>query len=202
MRTKLLYQKPKKAIPKPRRTAPPAPEPVPLPRPFSCAVRCPACRGESVWSCPVSYLAGPPQPDELKRTRVVFDSKTSTIWHFPQLVPPGHAEAREVSCSSLYRRYGTGMLGVRWCPRCATLETARLNWPDDAYFQATVRRTRVFAVDRADWAGIRAYLAAPNRRELYRTGRAPWCVRYLPASVIAARNRDAFIRAMDAVLVG
>jgi hypothetical protein len=101
---------------------------------------------------------------------------------------------------SLYRGdYDRSAAGVRACEVCRTLEVADLDWPRSAYFQITLKRSMLFAKDRADWSAFRTYIAAPNRRALARTSDVLLMTRYLPRAFLLASNRSAVLKAMDAV---
>ena len=202
---RVLYQKPRR--PKPRPIPPQAPAPIPLPAPFRCAVRCPACRAEASWLNPVTSCGAPIDPATIRGKPIiqpVSDSHWCHVWHFPSLIPPPGPESTRPIFSlhrfSLYRRdYDPHAAGVRACDHCRTLEVAALDWPRSAYFQITLKRSTLFARDRADWSTFRTYIAASNRRALARSSEAYLLTRYLPRAFIIATNRAAVLKAMDAI---
>ena len=166
-----------------------------------------------MWTCGVSRFEGVADPAEVRRGRVVVDARRGLVWHFPSMVGAENSGLLPVEEWHWYRaRFAarTGYsrvrertelaVGVRSCPACRTLEVAPLEWPGDAYYLVSVKRTRVYGANPTDFAAIRGFLAAKNRRELYRTGLAPWCARYLPAGAISGKNREAIVRAMEALL--
>ena len=185
-----MYQKPRK----PRRPVAPPPPPtiVSVPEPRRLAVRCPACRGEASWLAPTSWVGPNERVNPTARTRARVSG--GYIRQFPSLIEPVTDEIHW----RIYR-YGSGThKGLFRCDRCKIVEPREILWPEAAYFQITIKRTTLFAADHTDWGAFRAYIAAPNRRELYRTGKAHWACRYLPRGVIAAKNRAAVLRAIDA----
>jgi hypothetical protein len=75
-----------------------------------------------------------------------------------------------------------------------------LNWPESAYLQITFKRARIWAETWAEWAALRSYIESKNRRGLQRSQNAPPFARKLPKAIIAAKNRDAVLKAMDGVV--
>lgn len=191
-RSRSLYQKPRK----PRRPVAPAPPPtiVPVPDPLRLAVRCPACRSEAIWFAPSSWAGINKRVDAAAKGRAIVEP--GRVVQFPSLIEPGEDEIHW----RVYRHRGGTFTGLFRCDSCKVIEPRPINWPRDAYFQVTVKRSTLFAANHADWGAFRAYIAASNRRELYRAGKAHWACRYLPRGIIAAKNRTAVLRAIDAFL--
>lgn len=199
MEPKKIYQKLRVRVKQQPRAKPVEPK-RPLCGPFTCAVKCPRCGNEAAWKTACGDAPIELDQAELKRAGLELDPDGQYVWFFPRIVPPGTIKYSERGEPNVYRGYGCNNLGVVFCSACVMPRPMRLDWPSCAFYAITIKRTTIFAQDRLDFLALRAFLAAKQRRQLYRDGLAPWFVRYLPRGAIASKNREAILRAIDTCL--
>lgn len=120
------------------------------------------------------------------------------MWFFPRIVPPRTPGASHFL--SLYRGAQQGNLGVLECTTCGTQRPHVLDWPRHAFYRIDLGRACLWAVNRADLIELREYIAAKNRRQMYRSGAAHYATRYLPREVIIAKSRERILAAIDTLL--
>ncbi|MBY0312361.1 MAG: hypothetical protein K2W85_09850 [Phycisphaerales bacterium] len=199
MEPKKIYQKLRVRVKQQPRANPVEPTRA-LRGPFTCVVKCPRCGNEAAWKSACGYCPVKPDPAELKRAGFEWNPDDHDVWYFPRIVPPGTLEHSERGEPNVYRGHGYNNLGVVFCSACVMPRPMRLDWPRCAFYAISMKRTTIFAQDRLDFLALRSFLAAKQRRQLYRDGLAPWFVRYLPRGAIASKNREVILRAMDACL--
>lgn len=156
-------------------------------------IRCPRCGGPARWEEPFEFISG------ARRAAISADAAvTLKPWggwrvreKFPSLVawraPRGGAGYQ------LYRD------GVVLCDSCHHAGTHRLCWPADALFGWSIRGQPLWAHNREHARVLLHYLGSalrdPSRYPRYASR-----LRKLPATAIAARNRERIIRLIQTTL--
>jgi len=158
----------------------------------SLEIRCPRCGGPARWEEPFEFIS------TARRARMPALEPGIKRWsgwgvreRFPSLMawrPPKGGAAYQ-----LYRD------GVVLCGVCHHAGKHRLNWPADALFGWSIRGVPLWAHDREHARVLLHYIGGALRDPL-RHPRYARSLRKLPATIIAARNRERITRKIQGTL--
>lgn len=84
--------------------------------------------------------------------------------------------------------------GLLRCHHCYHQAKYHLSWPQDAYWQWTIRGKTLWAWDRAHALQIYNFIKSPLRPS---TARATPGLRHIPSHFLSAKVRDEVIKKMD-----
>ena len=154
-------------------------------------IRCPNCGGHALFHEPFAFLRDPPEDAPAHRWGG---------WHvvekFPQVLP-----WKAPSGSVQYLTSGPGdeggyrlmHRGVVACATCKDGFVHTLAWPDDAWWQWSIRGQMLWAWDRSHAEQILAYVRATDRPP--RSTHGP--LGSLPSHFLSAKARGAVVKAIE-----
>lgn len=174
-----------------------------LPLDVALEIRCPRCSGRAWFDEPyefVSKRARPADADQLHQWGgwLVREKYPSVL---PWKPPPGSQQSLYTSPERLPDGHRFRDRGVLRCGECHNVTAHELRWPEDAYFQWTVRGERLWAWNREHAQALRQYLES-TQREPARYGLYARSLRELPARILDARARTAIVRKIHQTLIG
>ncbi|HEX8395027.1 MAG TPA: hypothetical protein VF665_21955 [Longimicrobium sp.] len=156
-------------------------------------IRCPRCEGPARWEEPFEFISS-------ARREAIPDDEAAALkpwsgWRvrerFPSVVA-WQAPNRGAGYQ-LYRD------GVVLCDACHHVGKHRLRWPADALFRWSIRGETLWAFHREHARVLLHYIGGalrdPSRYPRYAKG-----LRKLPATAIAARNRERIARLIEGTL--
>lgn len=156
-------------------------------------IRCPRCGGPARWEEPFAFVSSARRP--ALSAEEAAGLKPWSGWRvrerFPSLV--AWRAPRGGAAYQLYRD------GVVLCDACHHVGRHRLRWPADALFRWSLRGETLWAHNREHARVLLHYIGGalrdPSRYPRYARG-----LRRLPATVIAARNRERITRLIAGTL--
>lgn len=155
-------------------------------------VRCPRCAGQALFVEPYRFASAPP---------VDRPSRRWGSWHvvelYPDLLPwqapKGSTEQYLTSDPDDARGYPLLHRGVVDCRSCKAPFVHVLAWPEDAWWQWSIRGQVLWARDRAHAEEVLAYVRATDRPPRPTSGP----LGSIPSRFLSAKVRGTVVRAIE-----